>query len=122
MKITREQPANVNLVRSHHAAELRIGVHVLHRSCLFCADALHADWPPRTVAELLPEHFALAFDWQPEIILLGTGARQVLPDRAIYAAILTRGIGFEVMGTGAACRTFNVLVGENRRVAAGIIL
>ena len=53
------------------------------------------------------------------IILLGTGSQQKFPARDLYAAILARGIGFEVMDTGAACRLFNVLVGENRRVAAG---
>jgi uncharacterized protein len=122
MKFTRELPANIHLVRSYEPGAVRIGEQVIHSSCLFNAKELIADWTPRTAAELTVDHFALAFAWQPEIILLGTGARQQFPARDIYAAILTRGIGFEVMDTGAACRTYNVLVSEDRRVVAALIL
>jgi uncharacterized protein len=122
MKFTREVPANIQLVRSHSPTEIRLGDRALHASCLFNATELVENWPPKSVAMLTPEHLEAAFAWQPEIILLGTGERQQFPARALYAAALSRGIGFEVMDTGAACRTFNVLVGESRRVAAGIIL
>jgi uncharacterized protein len=54
----------------------------------------------------------------PEIVLLGTGARQIFPAASFGAQFLRAGIGFEVMDTGAACRTFNVLVGEQRQVVA----
>ena len=122
MKFTRELPANVNVIRSHSPTEIRIGARILRCSCLLSAVELIEDWSPRAVAELKAEHFAAAFAWQPEIILLGAGARQQFPAKEIYTAILSRGIGFEVMDTGAACRTFNVLVSESRRVAAGLIL
>jgi uncharacterized protein len=122
MKFTRELPANINLVRSYQTDSVRIGEQVLSSSCLFNANELIADWAPRSVIQLTPEHFAAALQWEPEIILLGTGARQHFPAREIYAALLARGIGFEVMDNGAACRTYNVLVSEDRRVAAGLIL
>jgi uncharacterized protein len=122
MKLTREDSSYVNLIRSYSAQEIRVGEHVLRSSCLFSADSLIADWPPQTIADLVADHFAAALAWKPEIVLLGTGARQEFPAREVYAAILSRGIGFEVMDTGAACRTFNVLVGESRRVAAGILI
>ncbi|HTE43187.1 MAG TPA: Mth938-like domain-containing protein [Steroidobacteraceae bacterium] len=122
MKFTREAPSNIQLVRSHSPTEIRLGDRALHASCLFNATELLENWPPQSIEALTPEDFAVAFAWQPEIILLGTGERQQFPARTLYAAALSRGIGFEVMDTGAACRTFNVLVGESRRVAAGIIL
>jgi uncharacterized protein len=122
MQITRELPANVNLIRGHSAEGIRVGERTLASSCLLSADELIDAWTPQTVAELTADHFAAAFAWRPEIILLGTGKRQQFPAREIYAAILARGIGFEVMDTGAACRTYNVLVGESRRVVAGFIL
>jgi uncharacterized protein len=122
MKFTRELPVNINLVRSYQAGSVRIGDQVLSSSCLFNAHQLVIDWPPSSVAELTPEHFAAVLQWEPEIILLGTGARQQFPAREIYAAIMSRGIGFEIMDTGAACRTYNVLVSEERRVAAGLLL
>ena len=55
---------------------------------------------------------------KPELVLLGTGARQSFPPAAFGAQFLKAGIGFEVMDTGAACRTFNVLVMESRQIAA----
>jgi uncharacterized protein len=122
MRFTRELPANVNLIRGHAAAEIRIGDQTLRRSFLLSATELIADWTPHSVDELTPEVFADALAWQPEIFLLGTGTRQIFPAREIYSAMLTRGVGFEVMDTGAACRTFNVLVGESRRVAAGFLI
>ena len=54
----------------------------------------------------------------PEIVLLGTGPRQIFPAASFRAQFLSVGIGVEVMDTGAACRTFNVLVAEQRRVVA----
>lgn len=58
----------------------------------------------------------------PEIVLLGTGARQRFPKPALYAALIRAGIGVEVMTTAAACRTYNILAAEGRRVAAALIL
>ena len=62
------------------------------------------------------------FPLEPEIALIGTGARQVFPPAPFRAAFLNAGIGIEAMDSGAACRTFNVLVGEGRRVAALIVV
>ena len=56
------------------------------------------------------------------VLLLGTGQRQVFPNAAFGARFLQAGVGFEVMDTGAACRTFNVLVGEQRQVVALLLL
>lgn len=122
MKFTRELSGNVNVVRAYQPGSVRIGEHIVSQSCLFNATQLLADWPPRAIAELSVAHFDAAFAWEPEIILLGTGERQEFPPREIYTAILARGIGFEVMDTGAACRTYNVLVSEDRRVVAGLII
>ena len=122
MKFTRELPANIHVVRSYQPGSVRIGEQVINSNCLFNANELVVAWRPQTLTDLLPEDFSAAIAWQPEIILLGTGARQIFPGREIYAALLGKGIGFEVMDTGAACRTYNVLVGEDRRVAAALFL
>jgi len=59
---------------------------------------------------------------EPELVLVGTGHRQEFPAAAFGAHFLKSGIGFEVMDTGAACRTFNVLVSEQRHVVALLLL
>ena len=58
----------------------------------------------------------------PELVVLGTGARQVFPPPAILAAFLTRGLGVEVMTNDAAARTYSVLAGEGRRVVAAFVI
>ena len=58
----------------------------------------------------------------PELVLLGTGAALRFPEAAARAALLGRGVGLEVMTTAAACRTYNLLAQDGRRVAAGLIL
>jgi len=59
---------------------------------------------------------------QPEVLLIGTGARQVFPGTALIAELYALRLGFEIMDTAAACRTYNVLVAEGRDVAAALIV
>jgi uncharacterized protein len=72
-------------------------------------------------APLAFEHFAEILDWKPEILLLGTGERQQFPAAALMGAMLSRRIGFEVMDSRAACRTYNVLVSEARAVTLALL-
>jgi uncharacterized protein len=78
-------------------------------------------WGPQTPNGLSADHIAALVALDPQVIVIGTGARQVFPHPRVYAEALARGLGVEVMDTGAACRTYNILVGEGRRVAAGLL-
>ncbi len=59
---------------------------------------------------------------KPELVILGTGERQVFPAAAFMAGLLRKGIGVEVMDNAAAARTYDLLAGEGRRVVAAFIL
>ncbi len=96
-----------------------------HRgSLLVLTDGMHAwglpevatasdlDAPLRAVLERLEE---------PQFLLLGTGAKQIFPEARLRAAFLERRIGFDVMDTGAAARTYNVLLAEGRPVTAALV-
>ena len=72
--------------------------------------------------QLAPEHFAELAEQAPEIVILGTGARQQFPAPALLRPLLERGIGVEVMDTGAACRTYNIVVAEGRQVIAALLM
>jgi uncharacterized protein len=122
MRLTDDRIAGAFLVRSYAPGEVRVGDAVLHRSCLISAERLIDDWRPQTLDELSEADLAAVFALQPEIVVLGTGTRQRFPDTRLLAAILARGIGCEVMDTGAACRTYNVLVSESRRAVAALFL
>lgn len=122
MKFTLEASSRVNLVRSYSPEEIRIGEQRLRASCIVTADALVTDWAPASFAELRPEHLEAILALKPELVLLGTGATQRFPPAEIRASLTARGVGLEVMDLGAACRTFNILVQEERRAAAALFL
>ena len=94
----------------------------MQRSCLVTAERLVTDWPPDSFAGLMPEHLQAIFALAPELVLLGTGPTQRFATAEVRGEFARRGVGLEVMELGAACRTFNVLVQEERRVLAALFL
>jgi uncharacterized protein len=91
-------------------------------SLVVTADRLVTDWPATAVGSLLPDHMAAIAGLNPEIVLIGTGARLTFPDRGLLAPLYKAGIGVEIMDTPAACRTYNILLAEGRGVLAAIIV
>lgn len=91
-------------------------------SLLIVPSGMYA-WAPVTVGDAKPSAFSKAFDETPGIdfLLFGTGDTRVSPEPSLTKAFLKAGIGLEVMDTGAACRTYNVLLGEGRAVAAAFL-
>lgn len=79
------------------------------------------EWDVAGFDALTAEHFTALLQYQPEVVLLGTGQRQRFPHPRLWAALAEARIGFEVMTTPAACRTFNILSGEDRKVLAAIL-
>jgi uncharacterized protein len=122
MLINRDQPSSANYVTAYASGGVTVGSQVLRTSFVMDARNIHTDWPVANVACLTIEHLDQVIAMQPEIILLGTGDRIEFPANEIRAAVLSRGIGFEIMDTPAACRTFNILVAEDRRVVAALIV
>jgi uncharacterized protein len=122
MKFTLEGSSRVNLVRAYSRTELRIGEELVHASCIVSADRLITDWPPARFDALRPEHLQAIFELEPEVVLLGTGERQHFPSADIRAAFAARRVGLEVMDLGAACRTYNILVQEERHAVGALFL
>jgi uncharacterized protein len=91
------------------------------RGLIVLPDEIIPDWCEH-LAGLSAAHFEVLLMRAPEIILLGTGRRQVFPKPAQYAGPIRAGIGIEVMDSQAACRTYNILAAEGRRVAAALII
>jgi uncharacterized protein len=78
-------------------------------------------WENRTFAALTREDFAFLAGLGMEIVLLGTGARQRFPNPRLTAPLAQAGVGLEAMDLKAACRTFNILVAEERKVALALL-
>jgi uncharacterized protein len=121
MKLTLDANPRVTLVRSYSSGELRVGEQVFHRSCILTPDQVVPDWRPTKVEDLEERDLDALLATKPELVLLGTGDRQRFPAVQIRGAFVRAGIGLEVMDMGAACRTFNVLVQEERRVCAALL-
>ncbi len=121
MKFTHEIPTSLT-IRSVTDSEIRIGDDVFDHTIALTADSVIDDWPRKSVANLRESDFSLLMETAPEVIVLGTGAKNIFPPRDLVFVMARRGIGFEVMPTPAAARTFNVLAGEDRRVAAVLYL
>jgi len=122
MKFTLEPGTAGNLIRGYSDTELRIGAQRIERSCIVSAERLVTDWEPAAFADLTAAHLEAIFALEPELVLLGTGPSQRFATGEVRAAFAARRIGVEVMQLGAACRTFNVLVQEGRRVVAALFL
>ena len=122
MKFTLEATPGVNVIRSYSTDEIRVGERIIRSSCIVTADTLIASWPPDSLEQVGLNHLEVIMELRPELVVFGTGARQQFPAAEIRSAFAARGIGTEAMDLGAACRTFNILVSEERRVAGVLFL
>lgn len=93
-----------------------------HESSLILTPTLITPWAAISIEALAAEHFSPIVELAPEVLLLGTGNRQRFPPTALLRPLIEAGIGFEVMDTAAACRTYNILMADGRKVAAALII
>ncbi len=91
-------------------------------SLVLLPDKIIDDWRPSSMDDLQQEDFVLLVELAPDVVLLGSGERQLFPPVSLYAPLIQAGIGIEIMDTAAACRTYNILMAEGRRVAAALML
>jgi uncharacterized protein len=117
MKFTRETPSAVT-VRHVEQGLIRVGEQSITESVVLFRDTVRPGLPGGRVDELSAADLAPLIDEGPEIIIMGAGWEPGLPPRELVFALARQGIGFEMMDTPAACRTFNILVSEDRDVAA----
>ena len=129
MKISLDNHASGYLIQGYDSGEIRVrgpaaaGSELLvYRQSVLVTPERLADWEPQSFDELAGEHFSILGELRPEVILLGSGERMRLPTTPLLAALAHLGVGFEVMDTGAACRTYNLLAGESRRVLAALFV
>jgi uncharacterized protein len=85
-------------------------------------DRIIERWEVSSFDQLVAENFDFLLSLQPEMVLFGTGKKLCFPHPKLTRSLVESGIGLEVMDTNAACRTFNILTAEERRVAAALLL
>jgi uncharacterized protein len=110
-----------NFIRSVTEEGIWVADQCYADALLLSADQLVSDWPVQHLDELRANHLGSIFRLKPDLVLLGTGSQQHFPAPEIMMEFYQRGVGIEIMGTAPACRTFNVLVAESRRVVAALL-
>mgnify|MGYP001814788670 FL=1 len=121
LKFTREVTSAVTIQRVT-PSNITVNGKPYARSLVLTPEQIIPDWQPKPVAELADSDFDALLETAPEIILLGTGSKNVFPPRELMFAFARRGIGLECMDTAAAARTFNVLANEGRQILAVLYL
>jgi len=122
MHFAREDCNNELMVRACDDRQITVGQQSYRRSLILTPQRVIPDWRPRRHEEITERDFDVVLSLQPEIILLGTGLTLRFPAAELTAGILGTGTGFEVMDTAAACRTYNILLSEKRKVIAALLL
>jgi len=121
MQFIKDSSKNAYLITGIDTGAIRVDEDVVTTSVVLSASTMER-WPVNDVSEITDEHWEAVLNTQPQVILLGTGSKLVFPEPHQLKAAYDRQIGVEVMDTEAACRTYNLLVHESRKVTAALIL
>lgn len=111
-----------NSISAYASGQVTVNGEAITTSVIVTPKRIIHDWLPAVFEEMQAAHLERFARLDPEIILIGTGDTLRFPPAAWTAAYLARGIGVEVMDTAAACRTYNVLLSEDRRVVAALLI
>ncbi|MFN9028885.1 MAG: Mth938-like domain-containing protein [Betaproteobacteria bacterium] len=122
MKLHADQRSSLNTVTAYGPGFIEINAQRHTRAVVCSPDQPIADFPVRRFDDLQAEHFAALLEQQPEIVLLGSGDKQRFAHPRLTRSLTNAGIGVESMTTQAACRTYNILMTEGRRVLAVFLM
>ncbi len=122
MKMHLDPTAGAHRITGYGAGYVSVNETSLTSSFILTSEALITDWGPTSIDDLDEASLQAVIQLSPVIVLLGTGTTQRFPPSSLLAPVLAQGIGIEVMTTAAACRTYNILVAEDRPVAAALLV
>ena len=120
MKMVRDNAGEGLLVHSYEHGRIRVR-DKYHDCPLIISPQQVQAWHAGEVESLELAQLEAALAHGPEILLLGCGPTRIQPPDRLIAELAAEGIGLEVMNSGAACRTYNILACENRRVVAALL-
>ena len=121
MKLHLTPSAGLQLFSGYGAGYVSVN-HARYEKCVVVTPQAVSEWPVGGFESLAVADFGFIAELKPEIVILGTGARQRFPGPELARALAASGAGVEVMDTRAACRTYNILASEGRKVVAAIVL
>ncbi len=122
MPLTEDRITSRYSISAYNSEQIVINQQAYRQSLILSPESIHFPWPVQSIDDLDESSLQIVLEMHPTVVLLGTGQQQQFPDPVIFTLFGQQGIGLEVMNTGALCRTFNILVAEDREVVAAIIL
>lgn len=122
MKLHLHEFGERNVIRRCENGTITINEQTYSDSVVVTPGQVIDDWRPDSIEELTADDLGSVAQLGVELVILGTGARQVFPPAHILEPLITASIGIEIMDSGAAARTYNIVASEGRDVAAAILL
>ena len=124
MKLHADRP-DTTAITAHGEGWVAVNGERHHHSIVVTPEGAPQPWACSRLEDLTPAHFEALLPAEgplPELVLLGSGRRLRFVAPALLAPLLGRRVGVETMDTAAACRTYNILAGEGRRVVAALLI
>jgi uncharacterized protein len=122
MNITIEIPNIQYFIRGYQPGQITVNDQTYRNSLIITPQKLIPDWQPQSLADLTTEALAALIAEKPELIILGSGLTHQFPPSELLVPIYQAHIGLEIMSTDAACRTYNLLADEGRKVLAALLI
>ena len=122
MKLQSDPHSGANTITGYGDGYVEINKTPYAHAVVLSSDGAISEWPVENFESLESKDFSQLIDLKPELIIIGTGKRQRFPKPELLKSLISAKIGFEVMDSQAACRTYNILVGEGRKVVLALIV
>jgi len=122
MKFQPETSEGVNMISRQEPGRIWVGATAFAHSVLVPWSGEVLRWDATQPVELTAAHFERIAALRPEVVIFGSGPRLQFVAPALQRALIDLRIGVETMDTAAACRTYNVLASERRRVLAALLV
>jgi len=122
LKLQSDPHSGANTITGYGDGYVEINQTPYAHAVLLSSDGAISEWSAQSFEGLEASHFTQMVDLNPELILIGTGSKQRFPKPELLKSLILAKIGFEIMDSQAACRTYNILVGEGRQVLLALIV
>jgi uncharacterized protein len=122
LKLHQDSSGALNTVTGYGAGYVEINLQRHAGSILLLPEAPVIAWPVAAFEQLSAEHFAMLVEAAPEVVIFGSGERLRFPHPRLTSVLTAKRIGVETMDFKAACRTYNILMAEGRKVAAALLI
>jgi len=122
MKFAQDQINSKYVIEAYEPGRIQVASQVFRHNLLIMPDRLLQPWEVASMEDVSAQQLQVLAAHEPDVLILGTGQNPVFPHPSLFRPLIQAGIGWEIMPTDAACRTYNILHGEDRRVLAALVL